>query len=93
VKHHNHTSSFEAKDVVDVSRSTSTCRSNPVLSPKILLLFATSELEFHGDDVIEALVERWGAEATGEIAEGDSRQGGSGFGVLVGLLIVGNIRK
>jgi hypothetical protein len=50
-------------------------------------------LEFHGDDVIEALVERWGAEATGEIAEGDSRQGGSGFGVLVGLLIVGNIRK
>jgi hypothetical protein len=51
------------------------------------LLFAASELEFHGNDVVEALIESWGAEATGEVAEGDSWEGGSGFGVLILLMV------
>lgn len=66
--------------VVSVSRHTT--KSNPVLSPNFLLLFTPLELEFDRDDIVEALIESGGAEATGEVAEGDSREGGAGFRVL-----------
>jgi hypothetical protein len=46
------------------------------------------EPELDWDDVVEALVESGGAEATGEVAEGDTWKGGSGFGVLVVLMLI-----
>lgn len=59
--------------------------SNPVLAPKFLCVLAAAELEFNGDDIVEALLQRRCAEAAAKVAEGDAWQRCSGFGVLVGL--------
>lgn len=68
-----------------IYQSWSLVLSNPVLAPNPLGLFAAVELELDGDDIIKALVQRWCAEAAAEVAEGDAGEGGSGFGVLVGM--------
>lgn len=61
--------------------------SNPVLAPKSLRLFATVELEFNWDDIVETLVHGGCPETAAEVAEGDAWERGSGFGILIGLRV------